>query len=197
MIALLTGEIRSLSNDKVVIDVAGVGYLVTVTPQTSSKLAMGTRMSLHTSMVVREDSMTLYGFIEEPSRNLFESVQTVSGIGPKVALAIVSALAPEELARAIAQEDVAAIEKVPGIGRKGAQRLILELKGKLTDMSGSVAKKISVEPWREQVLAAMTSLGFSVKDGDASIDQYLRTSSIEGMEVSEILKEVLAQGRKR
>ena len=198
MIALLTGEVRSLSTDKVVIDVSGVGYLVTITPNTSTHLSMGSRISLHTSMVVREDSISLFGFLEESARNLFESVQTVSGIGPKVALSIVSALSSEELARAIAQEDIASIEKVPGIGRKGAQRLILELKGKLSDMSGSVSKKVSVEPWREQVLAAMTSLGFSPKDADASIDLYLRSQpNLNGVEVAEILKEVLAQGRKR
>ena len=198
MIALLTGEVRSLSTDKVVIDVSGVGYLVTITPNTSTHLSMGSRISLHTSMVVREDSISLFGFLDESARNLFESVQTVSGIGPKVALSIVSALSSEELARAIAQEDIASIEKVPGIGRKGAQRLILELKGKLSDMSGSVSKKVSVEPWREQVLAAMTSLGFSPKDADASIDLYLRSQpNLNGVEVAEILKEVLAQGRKR
>lgn len=199
MIALLTGEVRSLGPEKLVLDVNGVGYQITITAPTAAHIAMGTRITLHTTLVVREDSMTLFGFLEEERRNLFESVQTVSGIGPKVALSIVAALTPEELARAVAQEDIAAISKVPGIGRKGAQRLILELKGKLSDMSGMVAKRVSVEPWREQVLAAMTSLGFTVRDAESAIDRFVRTSeaTVSELPIEEILREVLAQGRKR
>lgn len=197
MIALLTGEVKSLHTDKVVLDVNGVGYLITITPASSLNLAMGATISLHTSLVVREDSMTLFGFIEEASRNLFETVQTVSGIGPKVALSIVGALSPDELARAIVHEDVALIEKIPGIGRKGAQRLILELKGKLTD-SGT-GKKIQVEPWRSQVMSALTSLGFSTKEADSSINDYVKNHSVDvsKIDVSQILKDVLAQGRRR
>ena len=197
MIALLTGEVKSLHTDRVILDVNGVGYLVTITPSTSLNLAMGATISLHTSMVVREDSMTLFGFLEEGSRNLFESVQTVTGIGPKVALSIVGAMSPDELARAVLNEDVSLIEKVPGIGRKGAQRLILELKGKLTDTGSS--KKIRVEPWRAQVLDALTSLGFSAKEADGSINDYVKNhpGDISQIEVSQILKEVLSQGRRR
>ena len=197
MIALLSGQVHSLHADRAVIDVGGVGYLVTITPSTALHLAMGATTSLHTSLVVREDSMTLYGFLEESSRNLFESVQTVSGIGPKVALSIVGSLSPDDLARAVAQEDVALIEKVPGIGRKGAQRLILELKGKLSDMGS--AKKVHVEPWREQLVSALTSLGFSSKEADASINSFMKSyeGDISGAEVSELLKGVLAQGRRR
>ena len=197
MIALLTGEVKSLHTDRVILDVNGVGYLVTITPSTSLNLAMGATISLHTSMVVREDSMTLFGFLEEGSRNLFESVQTVTGIGPKVALSIVGAMSPDELARAVLNEDVSLIEKVPGIGRKGAQRLILELKGKLTDTGSS--KKIRVEPWRAQVLDALTSLGFSAKEADGSINDYVKNhpGNISQIEVSQILKEVLSQGRRR
>lgn len=197
MIALLTGEVKSLHTDKVVLDVNGVGYLITITPASSLNLAMGATISLHTSLVVREDSMTLFGFIEEASRNLFETVQTVSGIGPKVALSIVGAMSPDELARAIVHEDVALIEKIPGIGRKGAQRLILELKGKLTDTS--TGKKIQVEPWRSQVMSALTSLGFSTKEADSSINDYVKNHSVDisKIDVSQILKNVLAQGRRR
>ena len=197
MIALLSGQVHSLHADRAVIDVGGVGYLVTITPSTALHLAMGATTSLHTSLVVREDSMTLYGFLEESSRNLFESVQTVSGIGPKVALSIVGSLSPDDLARAVAQEDVALIEKVPGIGRKGAQRLILELKGKLSDMGST--KKVHVEPWREQLVSALTSLGFSSKEADSSINSFINSyeGDISGAEVSELLKGVLAQGRRR
>jgi len=197
MIALLTGTIKSLHADRVIVDVGGVGYLVTITPQASTNLAMGAVVSLHTSMVVREDSMTLYGFLEEQSRSLFETVQTVSGIGPKVALSIVASLSHDELARAITQEDVGVIEKIPGIGRKGAQRLILELKGKLTDFGNT--KKVSVEPWRESVMSALVSLGYSQREADNALNDYVRPheSDIAGLEVGEILKSVLAMGRRR
>jgi Holliday junction DNA helicase RuvA len=103
---------------------------------------MGAPVQLFTSLVVREDSLTLFGFLDEESRSAFELVQTVSGIGPKVALAILGAHTPQSLAVAIAQEDIKAIEKVPGIGRKGAQRLILELKGKISDFGTSEQKQI-------------------------------------------------------
>lgn len=197
MIAMLRGEVRTLHTDRAVIDVGGVGYLVTITATTSSHLAMGATVLLHTSMVVREDSMTLYGFIDESSRDLFESVQTVSGIGPKVALSIVATMSSEELARAIATEDVTVISKIPGIGRKGAQRLILELKGKLTDLGS--AKQVRVEPWREQVLSALTSLGFSVREADSAIDSYCagRSESFGTDDVGQLLKDILAQGRRR
>lgn len=129
MISLLSGNVRSIQSDRLVVEVGGFGLTVLVTPSTT-QVNLGSQIQLFTSLVVREDSLTLFGFVNEESRSLFELVQTVSGIGPKVALSILGALTPEDLGRAIAQEDIAAIEKVPGIGRKGAQRLILELKGK-------------------------------------------------------------------
>jgi Holliday junction DNA helicase RuvA subunit len=135
MISTLTGTIRSLSSEKLIIEVGGVGLSVLINPQTSASVALGSQSTFYTSLVVREDSLTLFGFLTEEVRNLFELVQTVSGVGPKVALSIMGALTPEDLARAISQEDTSAIERVPGIGKKGAQRMILELKGKLSDLS--------------------------------------------------------------
>lgn len=197
MIALLTGTVKSLHADRVVIDVGGVGYVVTITPATLHHLAMGSVASLHTSMVVREDSMTLYGFADESAKNLFDVVQTVSGIGPKVALSIVSALSYEDLARAIAQEDISLISKVPGIGKKGAQRLVLELKGKLI---GESSIPISTSgSWRESVMSALVSLGFSQREADAAINDFARAhpEQVSTKDVGEILKSVLAQGRRR
>jgi len=141
MISLLTGTVRSISTDRIIVEVGGFGVSVLVNPQTAAQVTLGSQVQLFTSLVVREDSLTLFGFINDESRSLFELVQTVSGIGPKVALSILGALTPEDLGRAISQEDIGAIEKVPGIGRKGAQRLILELKGKLSDLS-------SVHPYK-------------------------------------------------
>ena len=126
MISTVTGTIRSLSMDKLVIEVGGVGLSVLINPPTSAGLTLGSQSTLYTSLVVREDSLTLFGFLTEEVRNLFELVQTVSGVGPKVALSIMGALTPEDLARAISQEDTSAIERVPCICKKGAQRMILE-----------------------------------------------------------------------
>jgi Holliday junction DNA helicase RuvA len=168
--------------------------------QTSSQLTMGAQVQLFTSLVVREDSLTLFGFLNEESRALFELVQTVSGIGPKVALSILGALTPEDLGRAIAQEDIGAIEKVPGIGRKGAQRLILELKGKLNDLSHGQQSKSHQPAWREQLASALVSLGFSPKESDAAISNVVATLQSEDvdastLELSELLKLTLASGK--
>ena len=134
MISIITGTVRAIHIDRLIVEVGGIGLSVLVNPATSNSVTLGSSVQLFTSLVVREDSLTLFGFLSEQARGFFELVQTVSGVGPKVALSILSVLTPEDLARAIAQEDVAVIERVPGIGRKGAQRMILELKGKLSDL---------------------------------------------------------------
>mgnify|MGYP000721064703 CR=1 FL=1 len=200
MISTVTGTIRSLSLDKLVIEVGGVGLSVLINPPTGAGLTLGSQSTLYTSLVVREDSLTLFGFLTEEVRNLFELVQTVSGVGPKVALSILSALTPEDLARAIAQEDIAAIEKVPGIGRKGAQRLILELKGKLSDLSHAQLYKGHQPAWREQLSSALVSLGFSPKESDGAISNVVATLQSDGvdastLELSELLKLTLASGK--
>lgn len=200
MISLLNGSVRSIQSDRLVVEVGGFGLSVLVTPATSAQVNLGSQVQLFTSLVVREDSLTLFGFLNDDSRNLFELVQTVSGIGPKVALSILGALTPEDLARAITQEDVATIEKVPGIGRKGAQRLILELKGKLNDLSSSHLHRAHVPPWREQLVAALVSLGFSPKESDGAISIVVADLQAEGvdasaLELSELLKLSLASGK--
>ena len=199
MISLVNGVVRSISLDKVIVEVGGVGLSLAVTQKTSAQLNIGVQAQLFTTLVVREDALTLYGFLEDGDRALFELVQTVSGIGPKVALSIVSALSPSQLAVAVAQEDISAIDKVPGIGRKGAQRLILELKGKLTDF-GTSSKSDRHQPvWREQLTSALVSLGFSAKDSDAAISQVVARLSEDGvdaqtLELSDLLKRALSQG---
>jgi Holliday junction DNA helicase RuvA len=200
MISTLSGTIRSLSQDKLVIEVGGVGLSVLINPPTSLALTLGAQTTLYTSLVVREDSLTLFGFLSEEVRNLFELVQTVSGVGPKVALSIMGALTPEDLARAISQEDTSAIERVPGIGKKGAQRMILELKGKLSDLSSGATYKGHQPPWREQLLSALVSLGFSPKESDSAISYVV--NDLQGnyqdpaaMQLSELLKLALASGK--
>jgi Holliday junction DNA helicase RuvA len=177
-----------------------VGLSVLINPPTSAGLTLGSQSTLYTSLVVREDSLTLFGFLTEEVRNLFELVQTVSGVGPKVALSIMGALTPEDLARAISQEDTSAIERVPGIGKKGAQRMILELKGKLSDLSSGATYKGHQPPWREQLLSALVSLGFSPKESDSAIsyvvnDLHGNDQDPASMELSALLKLALASGK--
>lgn len=201
MISLINGIIRSLGQEKVVVEVGGVGLSISITSQTSINLNIGAPVQLFTTLIVREDSLTLFGFLDDESRTTFELLQTVSGIGPKVALAIMGAHSPQSLATAIAQEDVKAIEKVPGIGHKGAQRLILELNGKILD-SGNHNKPLSHQPlWREQLSAALISLGFTAKDSDSAITSVVNNcaeASINpsDIDISELLKRALQSGRR-
>lgn len=198
MIASLYGRIRSLQSDRAIIDIGGVGLAVIITPATSARLSVGNDAQLFTSLVVREDSLTLYGFFDEGSRLAFDLVQTVTGIGPKVAMSILGNMSPEDLGYAIAQENVAAIERVPGIGRKGAQRLILELKGKITHVSEGIPVG-HVPLWREQLSSALISLGFSAKEADASVGQLLVSMQVEKedpatFELGDLLKRALQKG---
>jgi Holliday junction DNA helicase RuvA len=201
MISLINGVVRSISIDRAVVEVGGVGLSVSMTSNTTSQLNLGAPAQLFTSLVVREDSLTLFGFLDEESRSAFELVQTISGIGPKVALAILGAHTPQSLAVAIAQEDIKAIEKVPGIGRKGAQRLILELKGKISDFGDVDHKQIHQPIWREQLTSALISLGFTAKDSDSAITSVVAQYADNGVDaqnvdISELLKAALQSGRR-
>jgi len=202
MIAMLTGEIKSISLDRAIIEVGGVGLSINLTQNAAAHLNLGTIVTFHTSLVVREESLTLYGFLTAESKHLFEQVQTVSGIGPKVALAILGSLSPDELAVAIATENIAAIERVPGIGRKGAQRLILELKGKLSDLSEGTRVTNYQPAWREQLTNALISLGFTPKDSDRAITTIINELQADGvepadLELSEMLKKALQSGGRK
>jgi len=201
VISLVNGVVRSITTERTIVEVGGVGLAVSITSQTSSQLNIGAPAQLFTSLVVREDSLTLFGFLDDESRSAFELVQTVSGIGPKVALAILGAHSPQSLAVAIAQEDIKAIEKVPGIGRKGAQRLILELKGKISDFGSSDHKQVHQPVWREQLTSALISLGFSAKDSDGAISAVIAQYADSGVDaqtvdISELLKAALQTGRR-
>ncbi len=200
MIAQLTGTVRHLTTEKVVLEVGGVGYAIAITPRTSTNIVMGSEVTLATTLVVREDSLTLFGFLDPRDRDIYETLQTVTGIGPKLALAITGALTPDELASAIAQEDIGAIEKVPGIGRKGAQRLILELKGKLvTDKD--LPKLTTHSAVRDQLLSALTGLGFTAKESDIAINSTFAHITESGGQpdaysVPELLKLTLQSGKR-
>lgn len=167
MIAYVDGRVDSLSPDGAVVDVGGVGLDVHCTPGTLARLRVGDRARVATSLVVREDSLTLYGFADMDERTVFELLQTASGVGPRLARAMLAVHAPDTLRRAVTTEDVTTLTKVPGIGRKGAQRIVLELKDRL----GSAAEDQSVPaavaaPWREQLLSALVNLGWSTREAE-------------------------------
>lgn len=174
MIASVTGTARHVGLDRVVVDVHGVGLLVHTPPAVAAGCRTGTEVDLATSMVVREDSMTLYGFATAGERDTFELAQTVSGVGPRVALAILSVLSPDELSAAVAGEDIATLTKVPGIGKKGAERLVLELRDKMPHDPGAgaaAAPAATAGAWQEQVADALVGLGYSTKQSADAVDK--------------------------
>lgn len=197
MIAHLSGVILDVRLNQLVIDVSGLGYQVTVAPELAVESRVGAKISLHTSLVVREDSWTLYGFSSADSKNLFEQLQSVTGIGPKVASALLAVYSPDELRNAIAAQDNAALERVPGIGKKVASRIILELKDKF---GGGYRSKSSLSgPWRTQVIGALTGLGYSTKEAESALDNVLANFSGIPTEsdLPEMLKLALAQSRRK
>ena len=178
MIAHLDGVVCSVAPDGAVIEVGGVGLLVQCTPGTLAGLRTGQQAKVATSLVVREDALTLYGFADDDERNTFELLQTASGVGPRLALAMLAVFSPDGLRRAIAAEDLAALTTVPGIGRKGAQRIVLELAGRLGSpaevaaagtAAGIPAQAGRLAPWRDQVRAGLVSLGWQPRDADQAI----------------------------
>ena len=177
MIAHLEGIVSEVAPDGAVIDVGGVGLLVQCTPGTLAGLRSGERARVATSLVVREDALTLYGFGTEDERNTFELVQTASGVGPRLALAMLAVFTPDALRRAVATEDLALLTTVPGIGRKGAQRIVLELAGRLGPAgeagvgapAGGAANGAGAPPWREQVRAGLVSLGWQAREAEHAI----------------------------
>ena len=165
MIASLTGRVSGLSAQGVVLTVGGVGLSVLTTPGTRARLRHGEEARLATSLVVREDSLTLYGFETDDEREIFELLQTSSGVGPKVAQAVLTVYAPDGVRRAIATEDLTALCLVPGIGRKGAQRMVLELKDKM-GVAGIGAPRAATVAWRDLLTDALTGLGWSQAQAD-------------------------------
>ena len=178
MISHLAGTVCAISPDGAVIEVGGVGLLVQCTPGTLATLRPGEQARVATSLVVREDALTQFGFTTDDERDVFVLLQTASGVGPRLALAMLAVFTPDALRRAVATEDVAALTRVPGIGRKGAQRIVLELAGRLgapgagspTDVGGVVPSRLGgPAPWREQVRTGLVNLGWQARDADQAI----------------------------
>jgi Holliday junction DNA helicase RuvA len=171
MIAFVRGQVAALTLSSAVLEVGGVGLELMCTPNTLATLRAGQSATLPTSMVVREDSLTLFGFVDEDEKQVFELVQTASGVGPKVAQAITAVLAPDDLRRAIASDDVKTLTRVPGIGQKGAQRIILELKDRIGPPVGLRPRSMAPgAAWREQVHQGLVGLGWPVREAEQAVD---------------------------
>ena len=174
MISHLNGTVAGVSPDGAVIEVGGVGLRVQCTPDTLASLKLGETARVATALVVREDSLTLFGFGSDDERNVFELLQTASGIGPRLALAMLAVHSPDALRRAVAAEDLNALTMVPGIGRKGAQRIVLELKDRIGTPgdyagNGAALARKAVPSWRDQVQSGLTNLGWSPRDAEAAV----------------------------
>jgi Holliday junction DNA helicase RuvA len=168
VIASLTGIVAGVAPDGVVIEVGGVGLSVQCSPATIAGLRQGEKARLATSLIVREDSLTLYGFASEDERALFELLQTATGVGPRLAQAVLAVHQPQTVRRAVATADITTLTRVPGIGKKGAERLILELKDRIGAVSGGDPFTApDTEPaWREQVRQGLVGLGWSAKEAE-------------------------------
>lgn len=169
MIASLSGRVVDVRLDGVVVEVGGVGLLAHATPATLAGLRRGEQAQLATSLVVREDSLTLYGFADADERDVFETVQTVSGVGPRLALAMLAVHAPDALRQAVATEDLAALQRVPGIGRKGAQRIVLELGDRLGPPASAPGGRTPADDRRATVVEALVGLGWATRAAEDAV----------------------------
>lgn len=173
MIAFVSGPVAALAPDTAVIEVGGIGMAVQCAPNTLAALRVGEHAKLATSLVVREDSLTLYGFADDDERQVFELLQTASGVGPRLAQAMLAVHSPDGLRMAIATGDEKALISVPGIGRKGAQKLLIELKDRLGAPVGTGAPARAAAPgpasWREQLHAALIGLGYQPREAEDAV----------------------------
>ena len=199
MISSVRGEVIAIGLDHAVVEVGGVGLAVQATPNTLATLRRGRQARLATALVVREDSLTLFGFTDDEQRDVFGLLQSVAGIGPRMALATLAVLDPDALATALLQGDVKALTRVPGIGPKVAQRMVLELKDKVVAPAAApvlVPQRSGGDPRREQVVEALLGLGFTARPAEAAVDNALAAD--EAADASALLRAALtALGRAR
>jgi Holliday junction DNA helicase RuvA len=209
VIASVHGKVAAVSPDGAVVEVGGVGLAVQCTPGTIARLQVGEQARLSTSLVVREDSLTLYGFADDDERSLFELLQTANGVGPRLAQAVLAIHPPREVRRAVSMGDLKALMQVPGIGKKGAERLVLELRDRLgattsdTSLDGPAAvlpagatPLTPVARWRDQLTSALIGLGWSAREADSALsalepvaaEQLESTGSVE---VAVLLRQAL------
>lgn len=194
MISRISGKILEIGLTSLVVDSAGLGYSVIVAPTIAGDYATGDSIELFTALIVREDSWTLYGFRSQSARELFQELQTVTGIGPKVAHSLLSFFTPEALRELIGQGDNLALEKVPGIGKKVASRIVLELQERYRSGKNS---NTNAGKWRDSLHQALISLGYSPKEAERTIDATLKSlgTTPDDHDLPELLKMALANVR--
>jgi len=190
MIAFVRGTVAGVTLNSAVLEVGGVGLELMCTPNTLATLRTGHEATLPTSMVVREESLTLFGFLDDDEKSCFELLQTASGVGPKLAQAMLAVLAPDDLRAAVAAEDVKTLTRVPGIGQKGAQRIILELRDRIgapgSTATSSAAVTVTGSGWQGQVRGGLVGLGWSDKEADKAIATV--TPDAEAMDTPDVAR---------
>ena len=204
MIASVSGRVAAVSPDGAVVEVGGIGLAVQCTPGTIARLQVGENARLSTSLIVREDSLTLYGFADDDERSLFELLQTANGVGPRLAQAVLAIHPPREVRRAVSMADVKALMQVPGIGKKGAERLILELRDRLgvttsdTSLDAPIGASLitPVAPWKDQLTSALVGFGWSTKEADGAIAQLVpvadeQIAATGAVEIAILLRQAL------
>jgi Holliday junction DNA helicase RuvA len=192
MIASVRGRVSAVSPDSAIVDVGGVGLLVYCTPTTIAGLRVGDDAQLATSLMVREDSLTLYGFADADERAVFELLQTASGVGPRLAQAVLAVHQPDAVRRAVATEDLTALMLVPGIGKKGAQRLVLELKDRIGPPTGgaTAGARGGAADAAEQVRDALKGLGYTPREAEDAVAVVTSTDEAPA-DVGALLKSAL------
>ncbi len=178
MIASIHGSVSALGPTGAVIEVGGVGLAVSCAPATLARLRVGESARLATSLVVREDSLTLYGFADDDERALFELLQIANGVGPRLAQTILGVLAPREVRRAVATSDLVTLMTVPGVGKRVAEKLVVDLRDRIGAIDGpdSALRTAGTEvaataPWRDQLRTALAGLGFSTKEAADAVEE--------------------------
>lgn len=194
MIASVRGRVTEVAGDGAVVEIGGVGLWLHCNPATLAELRVGQEARLATSLVVREDSLTLYGFADEDARELFTLLQTASGVGPRLAQAVLAVHSPDVVRKAIANGEVAVLTQVPGIGRKGAERMVLELRDKIgpVALSGAAAPPPG-DAWRDQVRTGLVGLGWTGGQADQAVAAVAETLPDAGdpPPVPELLKQAI------
>lgn len=194
MIASVRGPVLSIGLDHAVVEVGGVGMAVHATPATLATLRRGEETRLATSLVVREESLTLFGFTDAESRDLFVLLQTASGVGPRLALATLAVLSPDQLCHALADGNLTVLTQVPGVGKKSAERLILELRDKVATLAGAGARATAGpgrSAVRSEVAEALVGLGFSAKQAEQTVESVLAADGASG-DTAAVLRQALA-----
>jgi Holliday junction DNA helicase RuvA len=196
MIASVAGKVAAVGPDIAIVEIGGVGLALSCTPSTLAGLRVGEHASLATSLVVRETELTLYGFVDAEEREVFEALQTAAGVGPRLAQAVLAVHRPDDVRRAVYTEDLNALCKVSGIGKKGAARIVLDLKDRLGPPHGGNASPVSLpsarEPvWEEQLRSALAGLGYSGREVDEALTAVSEEAALGEVSVSVLLRSAL------